>query len=280
MNSVFNASEYKSAESRLYSGIAESYQQYAPKAFGDFIDPLMEMAGLQERQKVLDLGTGTGQAALAAARIVGKSGKVIGLDIAPGLINKAKEQAAVAGFSWVEFVQGDAEAVDFPDESFDRVLCHLGLMHFPDRDRALAEMRRVLKKGGRTILSVWSTPEKMKVLSIVMAKIKEAWPQAVQPGAPGWFDFGPAGVLEEFLAKAGFEKIKTLRVSKPLEVPDAETYWQILLGVSGRLQMLLEKVQPEIATRIEIETKQAARSYQGSNGLSIPCEAVIGTGIK
>ena len=280
MNGTFNPIEYKNSESRLYSGIAGSYHQYAPKAFGGFIEPLMEMAGLQKGQRVLDLGTGTGQVALAAARLVGDSGKVIGLDIAPGLIKKAKEQAEISGLSWVEFVQGDAEQLHFADESFDIVLCHFGLMHFPDRDKALTGMQRVLKKGGRVVLSVWSTSEKMRVLGIVTAKIKEVFPEIIQPGAPGWFDFGSLGSLEVALSKVGFKNIKTMRLNKPLTVQDAEAYWRILTGVSGRLQVLLEKIPAEIAARIETETKQAAQSYQSSNGLSIPCEAVIGTGIK
>lgn len=153
-------------------------------------------------------------------------------------------------------------------------------MHFPDRDKALTGMQRVLKKGGKVALSVWSASDKMRVLGIITAKIREIWPQAMQPGAPGWFDFGPAGILETFLTHAGLGNIKTLRKSKPLEVPDVEAYWRMLLGVSGRLRMLLEKVPAEIAARIETETKQAAQAYQGSNGLSIPGEAVIGTGIK
>lgn len=153
-------------------------------------------------------------------------------------------------------------------------------MHFPDRDKALTGMQRVLKKGGKVALSVWSTSDKMRVLGIITAKIREIWPQAIQPGAPGWFDFGQAGILETFLTHAGLGNIKTRRVSKPLDVPDAETYWRILTGVSGRLRVLLEKVPAEIAVRIETETKQAAQSYQSSNGLSIPCEAVVGMGTK
>ena len=280
MSGTFKPIKYKNSESRLYSGIAGSYHQYAPKAFGGFIEPLMEMAGLQKGQRVLDLGTGSGQVALAAARLVGDSGKVIGLDIAPGLIQKAKEQAETVGLSRVEFVQGDAEQIDFADDSFDVVLCHFGLMHFPDQDKALAGMHRALRKGGRVALSVWSTSDKMRVLGIISSKIREFWPQTIQPGAPGWFDFGRPGSLEDALSKVGFKDIKTMRLNAPLEVPDAESYWRTLVGVSGRLQVLLENIPPEIAARIETETKQAAQSYQSSNGLAIPCEAIIGTGIK
>lgn len=278
MSVPFDPVAFKKDESELYSAIATSYHHYAPQAFGPFVEPLLSLARLKPGQSVLDLGTGTGQVAMAAAKKVGPEGCVIGLDIAPGLIAVAKEEAKKTMIGWVEFLTGDAEILDFSNASFNVVLSHFGLIHFTDRKRALEEARRVLKPGGRLVLSVWSSPDRTVVLGLIAARIREIWPQVVQPGAPGWFDFGPLGAIETILKETGFEDLEVLRIDKPLEVPDDEAYWQILVGVSGRLRLLLERIPNDVAKRIETETKQAALTYSGPKGLIIPCEAVLAAG--
>ncbi len=98
--------------------------------------------------KVLDLACGSGEPSLSLARAVGPMGHVIATDIVPGMLEIAEENARRKGLSNIEFRIADAEAIPFPDESFDVVTCRFGVMFFSDPERAMREARRVLKNDG------------------------------------------------------------------------------------------------------------------------------------
>jgi SAM-dependent methyltransferase len=113
---------------------------------------LAEAAGLRPGDRVLDVATGSGNAALAAARY---GCEVTGVDYVPGLLERARERAAAEGLE-ITFAEGDAEALAFPDASFDAVLSCLGVMFAPDQERAAAELVRVCRHGGTIGLVSWT----------------------------------------------------------------------------------------------------------------------------
>ena len=110
---------------------------------------LVELAALPSDAQVLDIATGTGWVALAAAQHVGPTGRVLGVDLAPEMLERARQKVAVAGLTHVEFRAGDAECLDVADQSFDVVLCASALFFLPDMLAALREWHRVLKPGGQ-----------------------------------------------------------------------------------------------------------------------------------
>ncbi len=117
-------------------------------------ETLCEAAEVFSGAKVLDVACGNGNASLAAAR---RFCSVVGLDYVPSLLAKARARAAAERLS-IEFVEGDAEALPFPAESFDFVLSTFGVMFAPDQERAASELSRVVKRGGKIALASW-TPE-------------------------------------------------------------------------------------------------------------------------
>jgi SAM-dependent methyltransferase len=110
-----------------------------------------QLLGLTSGSRILDIGCGTGDDALAMASLVGPEGKVTGLDYAQPLIDEARQRAASAGLA-VEFTAGDVHALDFPDDSFDGCRADRVFMHLRDREKALAEMIRVTRPGGRIVV--------------------------------------------------------------------------------------------------------------------------------
>ena len=113
---------------------------------------LAQNAGLRAGERVLDVATGSGNAALAAARC---GCEVTGIDYVPALLERARARAAAEGLE-IEFAEGDAEHLAFPDASFDAVLSCLGVMFAPDQERAAAELVRVCRPGGTIGLVNWT----------------------------------------------------------------------------------------------------------------------------
>ena len=106
-------------------------------------------------ERVLDVACGTGQVAFAAAQAVGPSGRVVGIDVSGRMIEAARIRAGTAAAVNTEFLRMDAEQLALSDGAFDVALCALGLMYMPCPERALQELRRVLRPGGRAGLAVW-----------------------------------------------------------------------------------------------------------------------------
>lgn len=275
----FDPGQYKKIEREVYSITAPDYERYGRAAFEAYAKPLLDAAGLKSGQRVIDIACGPGIPSLAAASLVAPGGWVTGIDIAPGMVELARKKAWEMGIANTTFQEADTEALPLPDESFDVVLCSHGLVHTTDRNRALDEMRRVLKKnGGMLALSVWSTPDRALVIGIAAKAILEAWPAALVPGAPMWFDLGPEGSIEKTLAERGFKNIRTDRFSVALETATAEEYWETVVGISGRLQMLLRSIPPEAAAQIKTAVLKTAEGFRAGDAIRIPCEEVIATG--
>jgi SAM-dependent methyltransferase len=137
---------------QLNGSAPEIYAEHlVPAIFARWAPIVLDAAGVEEGQHVLDVACGTGVVADGAAGLVGASGSVTGVDINPSMV----AVAAVRSDGGIRWHQADAGALPFPGGSFDRVLCQAGVQYFPDRSAAVGEMRRVLRPGGRVVVLVW-----------------------------------------------------------------------------------------------------------------------------
>jgi len=132
---------------------AENYQRYFVPAIAMPVSAgLLETVRLQPGERVLDVACGSGVIARLAAEAVGSTGSVTGIDLAPDMIAVARATRAPAEPS-IDWHLGDATSLPFPDDTYDSVLCQMGLMFISDRSAAIAEMRRTLVPGGRVVVS-------------------------------------------------------------------------------------------------------------------------------
>ena len=141
----------------LYVGGATKYDQLFAQVTRSFIPSLLSAAQIVPGHRVLDVATGTGAAAEAAARQVGPSGEVIAGDVSGTMLDVARRNLEGSSIKLELF---DGQSLPFPENRFDRVICQMGLQFFDDPSRGLAEFRRVLVPAGRTAVVVNSTPER------------------------------------------------------------------------------------------------------------------------
>lgn len=141
----------KTVTGQVSKNAAEIYDDFfVPALFGEWAAPVAEATGITAGQHVLDVACGTGVLTREVARRVQPGGSVIGLDINDGMLSVARQKAPA-----IAFEEGNVEALPFHDQHFDAVTCQFGLMFFPDRRKAIREMMRVLKPGGRLAVAVW-----------------------------------------------------------------------------------------------------------------------------
>ena len=131
------------------------YEKFWEKQLEPAQTRLLEMAKLQPRERVLDNSCGTGMVTFPAAEAIGPDGEIIGTDISETMVETARAEAKKRGIGNATFERMDAEHLTYQDGGFDVALNALGLMYVPDVLKALQEIHRVLKPGGRAVAAVW-----------------------------------------------------------------------------------------------------------------------------
>ena len=172
---------------------------------------LLRHAGLRAGERVLDIGCGTGASTLRAAGAVGPSGEVLGVDISPLMIDRAKERADAARAAHVGFLTCDAETQAFPPGRFDRAISRFGVMFFSDPVAAFRNIGRAVRPGGTLTFVAWSRVEHNPWFSIpgrIAAARFGITPAAADPHAPGPMAFADTGRVTGILSKAGLAEVE------------------------------------------------------------------------
>ncbi|MEJ1162337.1 methyltransferase domain-containing protein [Variovorax sp. CCNWLW186] len=280
---AFNAAAFKTTTRAQWQAAAEAWHRWGPflgRWLGDATETMFDLARIGPGSRVLDVAAGAGEQSIGAARRAGASGHVLATDIAPALLERATADAKAAGLSNLETLELDGEALDtLPAGSFDAAISRVGLIYFPDQQRALDGMRRALRPGGRVSAVVYSTPERNGFFSIPVKIIRErAQLPAPLPGQPGPFSLGAEGALEAAFAKAGLHDIEVRRVPSPVRLASAAECVRFERESFGALhQMMVGLDEAERASTWDA-IEEALRQFEGSEGFVGPCEMLVGAG--
>lgn len=271
MNSnSFDAIQYKAAQKQDWSAAAAGWKQWWPtfeRGAQGVSDRLVELADLRPGQRVLDLATGLGEPAATAARIVGPAGKVVATDQATQMLALARERASRLGLANVEFHEMDAEQVAFPEQSFHAILSRWGLMFLPDLDAALVRLHRLLVTGGRLAAAVWAAPPQVPLITTTMETLRrELGLPPPPPGIPGPFSLAEEGTLEQGLIRAGFQGVRSERVSVTFDWASPEEYTRFQQDIAAPAAALLAKETPERRAAVWRAVTEAARRDAGADG--------------
>src|SRR5688572_19425944 len=210
---AFDPVKFRQTTRAQWEAAAEAWDRWGPllgRWLGPATDAMLDMAAIGPGARVLDVAAGAGEQTLAAARRVGAEGHVLATDISPAILRFALRAAREAGLDNVETLELDGERHDtLPEASFDAAISRVGLIYFPDQQRALAGIRRALKPGGRFAAVVYSTPDKNPFFSVPVGIIRRrAQLPPPLPGQPGPFSLGAEGVLAATLEQGGFRAVE------------------------------------------------------------------------
>ena len=250
----FDARRFKALERSGFNRIAARYADGAPLR-ASLQAALLEAAALAPGEHVLDLAAGPGLLARNAARQVLPDGWVLASDIAEGMLAEGQRRAAAEGLPDLLAAACDAEHLAFGDGSFDVALIGLGLFIFPEPGKALAELRRVLRPGGRLALSVWGPREAVPLIARAQDCIARLLP-APKVARPSVFRLGEADALATLLGEAGFTDVHLTPHRLSCRFDSADAYWQAFLDLAGGAAEALARL-PE-ATQAQLRAAVAA----------------------
>lgn len=243
----------KSRQREMWSSFTPTAMFTTPVA-GQFV----KFAGITAGEQVLDVGTGTGVVAVTAARL---GARVDGLDLTPALLEQAAENARIAGVN-IRWKEGDAENLPYPDASFDVVLSEFGHMFAPRPEVAVAEMRRVLKPGGRVAFATWPPEHFVGRMFAYIGRNSPPPPPGAAP-PPQW---GAPALITERLA-AGFEPPFFARGVMLFPALSLEHFREFMERSIGPMQKLVESLMgdPDKLAAVRREFVALAEPYYFDN---------------
>lgn len=264
---------FKELERDGWNARASVYPKYAGRMTAAAAPRLLDAVGARHATLLLDVCTGPGYVAAAAAE---RGCVVIGIDISEGMIAEARRRVPAG-----KFEIGDAEALPFADGSFDAVTCAFGVLHLPEPERAIAEAFRVLRPEGRYAWTVWCGPERAQLSAIAQRAMAEHADMNVpMPPAPPRELFSSATNAREALERAGFLEVTSEEIPLTFEAESADAVWEWFDQGTVRTAALLHRQTPEVQSRIRAAIVEGAARYAIGGKLTIPNHAIMHAGRK
>jgi ubiquinone/menaquinone biosynthesis C-methylase UbiE len=238
-------------------------------------DAIVDLAQPRPGMNTLDVASGTGAPALQIARAVAPTGRVSATDVSPEPLKIGAERAQERNLTNISFEVADVHRLPFPDARFDLVTSRCGVMFFSDLPRALAEMRRVLKSGGRIALLAWGPIEQPYFQctgKIIMRHTGAVLPQAAQQV----FKFGEAGTLSAALTAAGFQNVKEeLRTVPWVWTASIEELWEYFQAATVPFRPLLDQIRPEQLELIKRDVFAAFSRFWDGQKVNMTADFVL-----
>ena len=271
--------EHKQKIARVYDLAAAGYDKPALRFFPIVAERLVELACIREGDYVLDAGTGTGMAAIAAAEKVGLSGTVTGVDIGEAILSRARQKLDLATQRSVSFRLGDMEHLGFPDQSFDVVLSASSLFFLPDMAAGLKEWKRVLKHRGRIAISGYGGSAFRPLSDLFEARIRSYGVQFASPTRPfSWQRLTEPEHCLSLFRQAGLENIEVFSEQFGYQLSDANEWWEIVWnsGFRGPVSQLT----PEQLEQFKGEHLAEVETLETPKGIWLDVASIFAIGHK
>ncbi|HUR65580.1 MAG TPA: class I SAM-dependent methyltransferase [Chitinophagaceae bacterium] len=280
----FDPVKYKNTTHDQWQSAAEAWYRWSPTLkqwLGKATEKMLDMAGVSSGHRVLDIAAGAGEQSITTARKVGPIGYVLATDISANILAYAKEMAKKEGLANIDTKIMDGENLQLEDGTFDAVISRVGLIYFPDQQKALKEMLRVLKPGGKVAAIVYSTPDKNKFFSLPVSIIRNrAKLPPPLPGQPGPFSLGAEGVIEKAFSDAGFRNIKAEYVDSPLELSSAKECVRFEKESFGALHQMMSGLSDSEKASVWQEIETELSKFESGGKFTGPCEMLVAVGDK
>jgi len=267
------SNEFHDFERVGWEGVVAAYDSFFGSLTTQAIRPLLDGMRAGPGASLLDVATGPGYLAAAAAE---RGTVVTGVDFSASMIAEAKRRHPA-----VEFRQGDAETLPFPDASFDAVAMNFGVLHLGRPDRALREACRVLRSGGRYGFTVWAKPEETVGFGITLGAIRTHGNMNVPlPDGPPFFRFSDPDECVRSLVSAGFANPQVIKIPQTWRLSSPDSLFETMRTATVRTAGLLRGQTPQALLAIRAAMGSAGRAYEKAGVIELPMPAILASAVK
>lgn len=270
---IVDGEAFKKFEHEGWQNAVGQYHDSFSSLSRQTIEPLLDAVHVDNATTLLDIATGPGYVAAAAQR---RGAKVIGLDFSEAMLTKAKQL-----YPSIDFVLGDAEALQFSNGKFDAAVMNFGLLHLGRPEVALAEAFRVIKPNGTFGFTVWTEPQDALGFKIVLQAI-EAYGNATVPlpQGPPFFRFSDHDECVRALTEAGFKEVSVLKLPLLWKLQSADELFEAFFKGTPRTGGILRAQSSNALVHIRAAIHNATKPYENHGGLQIPMMAIVTSAIK
>lgn len=263
---------FKEFEHAGWESVADGYHDHFGSLTRQTIAPMLEAVSAPAGSKLLDIASGPGYVA-EAARELGFD--VTAIDFSNEMVERAKRL-----YPGIKFQEGDAEDLQFPNQSFDRLTMNFGLLHLEHPEKALAEAFRVTKPGGKLALSVWATPDKAVAFQRVLDAVKAHGDSTVPiPVGPPFFRFSDHEEMRKSLLQAGFKTVEINEIRMTWVLKSEEDLFYAFFTGTPRTGGLLRAQQEGKLAAIKAAIATCASEYKLDGAIKIPMASVLALAI-
>jgi len=232
------------------------------------IGPLLDAVELRQGMTLLDIATGPGYVAAAATA---RGARVVGIDFSAPMVARARELNPA-----VEFQEGDAEELSFPDASFDAVVMSFGILHLARPERAVREAMRVLKPAGRFAFTAWAKPEEAVGFGMILKAVQAHGSLDVPlPEGPPFFRFSDEAECGRILREAGFVQMKFARIPQVWRFDSPDELFGAIYNGGVRIKAILRAQSREALEAIRVAVREAAKKFARQSVIELPMPAVL-----
>ena len=264
---------FRASEHAGWEEIPKRYHDAFASLTTQAIGPLLNAADVRGGTRVLDVATGPGYVAAAAAQ---RGARAVGLDFSAAMVAEARRQ-----YPALAFQQGDAEELPFPDGTFDSVVMNFGLLHLGRPEQALSEAHRVLRSGGKIGFTVWAQPQQAIGFEIVLGAVQKHGAMNVPlPPGPPFFRFSEPEECRRVLHAAGFVEPNVALVPQVWRLRSADTLFEIMQGSTVRTAGLLRAQTPQALDAIRTQIRDAVEAHRKDDAIEMPMPAVLASAMK
>ncbi|MEA2348174.1 MAG: hypothetical protein QOG62_1961 [Thermoleophilaceae bacterium] len=258
----------------------QKWSAFTDAAAGHISKRLVELAGVEQGNRVLDVACGYGEPALTAARVVGDAGAVVATDISAEMITFGRQRASSEGVGNIEFVETDAAGLDFPEASFDAAVSRWGIIFEPDGEAAAQRVRTLLRDGSRMAISSWGPPDRVPFLAIPMrTALRELGGDPPPPGTPGPMSRPTPEAIGGLLEAGGFADVEVEEAEVVFEWSSPEDFTTFVREIAPPISALINPHPQDVQDATWAAITQAAKEHAGGDGtVSLPNLVLLASG--